>query len=164
MQIGRKLATIAATIGIALASVTLGLAGTVATAGTAAAAPATVQSCNWIYIGNAGSIHIGGQYVGQVVQLYDNCGTAAAHFQWDETYRQTHYNLVNVVMKASNGTVGYSWSGYTSTKDVWAYVDIHSTSPDVWEAQATVSGCTATGTMHDYSNGGTWWGPSSPWC
>ncbi|MEU9129342.1 hypothetical protein AB0D08_14755 [Kitasatospora sp. NPDC048540] len=137
---------------------------TTTAAAAAPAAPANARSCNWIYIGTGAGIHIGGQYVGQVVQLYNNCGTAEAHFQWDETYRQTHNTRVYVDLEGPWGKGRVTASGPTSSKNVDAYVDIHSASPDQWGTYATVNNCMATGTMHDYANGGTLWESQDAWC
>ncbi|MFJ4187186.1 hypothetical protein [Kitasatospora sp. NPDC089509] len=148
----------------ALAATTAAAALALTTAGVATAAPESTQSCGWFDIGSPGNITIGGNYAGQVEQQYDGCGNSRGHFQWAGPF-QANYATVTVFMWASNGTQAGFYTGDTNSKDVYSYnVGIHSTSPDAWEASATVSGCNATGTMHNYADGGTWWDPNNAYC
>lgn len=131
-------------------------------------APRAPLGCYWTYIGDPGRFFLGGQYAGEVEQLWDNCGDVWSHWQWDSTFQSQHWGTayVDSGLWASNGKQFWGARVDTTIKDVWVEIGVHATSPDAYEAMGQVdSACVpATGTMHDYSDGGTLWGPGDSHC
>lgn len=159
---------------VAVTATALALAGGLGTASATANAAERPANCSVIDIGDPGQMWVQGEYVGEVEQQYDSCAhVVIAHWQWAGGWQQNHggTSRVAVYLQATNFYQGPINDQPDSVKDVTAYVDVHATSPDQWEAQAVVQYappvglyCAAHGTVHDYSNGGTISGAVSDWC
>ncbi|MFD7582984.1 hypothetical protein [Kitasatospora sp. NPDC059817] len=149
----------------AVATVTLAATAALTMSTAASAAPAPRLACGVSDQGLPGNIYNNGVYVGQVEQQYDSCSqTAIAHFQWSGGF-QGNGSQVKVYLMASNGYAGQATIGDQSSKDVYGYVNIHATSPDIWTAVASLDQiCPAYSTQHDYSNGASLAGPQDSNC
>lgn len=143
---------------IAMAATSLAIAGGTAV-GTAGTANAAAASCSIILIGSPGNVYVGSTYAGQVEQEYDNCGNAAAHFQWSGNFYPNGSATATVNIRSTNGTgsigesvnIPVSWGKDITTP----FVPIHSATQDTWYASVSVNGgpC-AAGSFHDYATGG----------
>ncbi|WP_034086708.1 hypothetical protein [Streptacidiphilus albus] len=139
------------------------LAATGISLGTAGTAQAAAADCSVINIGSPGTIYSGTTEVGQVEQQYEVCGGvdyARAHYQWASGFASKNPNqYVNVFVDSSNYSQQGEGGGYASgSPDVWTnWVNIHSASPDTWQASANTflggGNCYAYGSWHAYANG-----------